>query len=131
VSEGSEGSEDIVCHPLRRPRFQPPAARAPTLIIEEQPYVQIRTSQVRQELRGAPGASKFPQTRGHSVSSDLSEPPVSRCWKVGVAPGQENSRIGRRCVSRCWKVGVAPGQENSRIGRVNGVVRKGSLRPHE
>jgi hypothetical protein len=29
-SEVSEGSEDIICQPLRRTRFQPPAARAST-----------------------------------------------------------------------------------------------------
>jgi hypothetical protein len=58
-SEVSEGSEDTVRHLLRRTRFQPPAARAPTLI-EEQANVQIRTSQLRQDCEVCTGVSEFP-----------------------------------------------------------------------
>jgi hypothetical protein len=39
----SEGSEDTLCHPLRKTRFQPPAARAPTLKLKSRPCRSSRT----------------------------------------------------------------------------------------
>jgi hypothetical protein len=53
--------------------------------IEEQCKVQIRKSQVQQDLLGVHRASEVPETGAHSAFSYLSEPSVSRCWK-GVKP---------------------------------------------
>jgi hypothetical protein len=73
--------------------------------VEEQADVQVQVDvQVAGPNRRLPLhlQSTLPQrrletdlVRARSVSSDLSERSVSRCGKVEVAPGQENSRIGR------------------------------------
>jgi hypothetical protein len=53
--------------------------------IEEQANVQIRTSQVRQELRGMHRGKRVSVDPCHSASSDLSEPSVSRCFSPNLS----------------------------------------------
>jgi hypothetical protein len=56
-----------------------------------------------------------PAAKADSASSDLTEPSVSRCWKIGIAPGQENGRIGRsRGSGRPCRAGTMKKWGNSR-----------------